>query len=475
MVNEAKIPPQALDFYKIPPQAVDFEESVLGAVMIEKDILNEITGSIAPEDFYLEIHQIIFSAILDLDRNNKPIDILTVTESLRNAGKLNEVEGPAYIAHLSGKVATGEHIAGHARIIKQKSIQRKFIEFGNDLVKKAYTNNIEDLIVLTNDKLEEITESLYKTEGIELKDSIDDFMKEAQQRQELYKRGEFIGICTPLVELTRLTGGFQRGELIVLAGRPSMGKTALALAAAKKAAQEGNYVLLFSLEMKAIRLSGRLMTGESEVDPNDVKRGKISEQDWQRLENASGILQDKRIRIYDDPLMNIEYIRARSRVMSKKRQCDMIIIDYLGMIYSKPEKNQLREQVVADISRRSKSLAGELDVPVILVSQLNRSCELRSDKRPHLSDLRESGAIEQDADLVGLIFRPEYYEILEYADNISTKNTGELNIAKNRNGETKTIKFKYNESMTQIYDMPRPGEIEPVDNKDFKTSQYADN
>lgn len=458
---------------KIPPQAPDLEKAVLGAVMIEKDILNEITGIIAPEDFYRESHQIIFSAILDLDRNNKPIDILTVTESLRSAGKLEEVEGPAYIAQLASKVATGAHITGHARIIKDKSIQRKFIEFGNDLNKLAYDpDDIEDLIILANNNLEEITESLYKTEGISLQDSIDDFMKEAEQRQKLAAKGECIGINTPLADLTNITGGFQRGELIVLAGRPSMGKTALALAAAKKAAQEGNYVLLFSLEMKAIRLTDRLMTGESEVDPNDIKKGKLSEQDWERLENARGILRDKRIRIYDDPIMNVEYIRARSRIMKKKGQCDMIIIDYLGLIDSKVNKNQLREQVVADISRRSKSLAGELNVPVILVSQLNRGVESRQNKRPLLSDLRESGAIEQDADLVGLIFRPEYYEILEYDDHTSTKNTGELNIAKNRNGKTKTIMFKHNESMTQIYDMPRPGDQEPVHEVDFKTRQF---
>jgi replicative DNA helicase len=460
---------------KIPPQAPDLEKVVLGAIMIEKNILNDITGIIGPKDFYLENHCIIFEAILDLDRDDKPIDILTVTEFLRSAGKLKEVDGPAYIAHLSGTASTADHITGHAHIIKQKSIQREFIKLGNDLNKLAYNpNDIEDLITLVNDKLEEITESLYKTEGIELQDSINNSLKEAKQRQKLTTEGKCIGIRTPLLELTKLTDGFQKGELIVLAGRPSMGKTALALVIAKKAAMDGNYVLFFSLEMKNERITDRLLIGTSEIDPADFKGGTLSKQDWERLEKARVFFKDSRIRYYDDSIMNIEYIRARSRIMKKKNKCDMIIIDYLGLVDAKFNKNQNREQVVSEISRRAKHLAGELNVPIILISQLNRSCELRADKRPHLSDLRESGAIEQDADLVMLVYRPEFYEILEYDDGSSTKRIGELNIAKNRNGRTKTIKFKYNGSMTQIYDMPRPGDEEPVYDEDYKTRQFKD-
>jgi len=456
------------------PQAPELEKAVLGAIMIESNILNQVIGIIQPDDFYQDIHKIIFSAILDLDRQDKPIDILTVTEAIRRDEKLKEIGGPAYIAQLSGKVATGEHITGHARIVKEKSIQRKYIALGNELINSANnSDDIADLINLVNDSQDQITDSLYQSEGTPVLDSTDESLKEAEQRQKLALKGEFTGITTPLVELNRITGGFQKGELIVLAGRPSMGKTALALAIAKKAALAGEKILMFSLEMKSVRLTDRILIGESGIDPDDFKAGKISDQDWIELEKARNKLSTAGIHIYDSSLVNMDYIRSRSRIMKKKDQCDMVIIDYLGLIDSRYNKNQNREQEVAEISRRLKALAMELDVPVIILSQLNRSCELRADKRPNLSDLRESGAIEQDADLVGLIFRPEYYGI-ETVNNASTKNIGELNIAKNRHGRSKTIKFKYNKSMTEIYDMEPPGTVIPEENIDFKNRQFSD-
>jgi len=457
------------------PQALDLEEAVLGAIMIEQNILNKVIGIVEPDDFYKDIHQIIFSAILDLDQAGKPIDILTVSNALETTGNLKEVGGPAHIAELSSKTSTAAHIVGHALIVKEKSVQRKYINLANDLIKSAYdSDDIANLISLVNDRQDEITESLFQSDGISYQDAMKESLREAEQRQKLSQKGEYSGITTPLVVLNQITNGFQKGELVVLAGRPSMGKTALALAIAKKAALAGERVLLFSLEMKGVRLTDRALIGESGVDPDNFKSGKLSEQDWNELEKAQERLSTAGIYLYDTSGINLDFIRSRSRIMKKKDRCGMVIIDYLGLIDSKHNKNMNREQEVAEISKRSKALAMELDIPVILLSQLNRSCELRADKRPNLSDLRESGAIEQDADLVGLIFRAEHYEIFEYDDGVSTKNIGELNIAKNRNGKTKTIKFKYNKSMTQIYDMEPPGIVIPQEEISFKDRQFSD-
>lgn len=458
---------------KIPPQALDLEQAVLGAIMLERESLDEVIGSISLEDFYKDAHQIIYKMILQLDRDNEPIDILTVTEALNKAKNLEEVGGPLYITQLTSKVATAQHIQGHARIIKEKSVQRQLIKFGNDLIKSAYEEDVEDLITSTNHNLDEITKSLYGTTGGTLfQDFLNKSIQEAEHRKVLAKEGGVSGIKTPLTDLNKVTGGFQPGELIIFGGRPSMGKSSFALAAAKKAAQEGNHVLFFSLEARGARLADKFLLGESNLDPEDFKNGKLNQEDWVKLEKAFRCLQDFGIHIFDSSLINIEYIRARSRVMKKKGQCNLIIIDYLQLIDGK-SKDGNREREIAEVSRRAKLLAMELDIPIILLSQLNRSCELRGDKRPHLSDLRESGAIEQDADLVAFLYRPEYYGLRDEQGN-NLKGIGELIVAKNRNGRMGTIQFKYNESMTQIYDMPRPGEIEPVDNRDFKNRQFSD-
>lgn len=465
------------DQENISPQALDLEKAVLGALMIEKNILDEIIGIITPEDFYNEAHQDVYRTILELDRKDEPIDLLTVSESLNKSSKLKDIGGPAYITQLISGVATADHITGHARIIKEKSLQRKLIKLGNNLIKDGDDpEDIKDLISFASNHLEEITESLYSsTRGSSFGDFLNQSLKEAEQRQVLANKGQSSGIRTPLADLTKATNGFQPGELIILAGRPSMGKSAFAVAATKTAAKAGKNVLLFSLEMKGTRLTDRILIGEADINPDDFKIGKLSDEDWQKLEKALEQLQEYGIHIFDSPLINIDYIRARGRVMSKKGKCDMIIIDYLGLIDSKPDSKKIREQEVAEISRRAKLMAMELNIPVILLSQLNRSCELRSDKRPHLSDLRESGAIEQDADLVAFLFRPAYYGFNRNQEGESLEGVGELIVAKNRNGRSGTIMFKHNESLTRIFDMPRPGgDKEPICDEDYKTRQLND-
>ncbi len=469
---------------KMPPQAIELEEAILGAIMLEKDAIDEVINLISPECFYKEAHQEIYKAILKLSQDNKAIDILTVTEFLKRIGKLEEIGGPYYITQLTSKVATATNIIDHALIIKEKAIQRELIHYANELIKTCYQDtDIEGMLIQANDRIEKITEFAYgQGESKSFRDLIAESLKQYEERERLAKIGKVSGIRTPLADLTRLTNGWQNGDLVIIAGRPSMGKTAFALAAAKMAVKEDKHVCIYSVEMKGVRLTDRILCGETDIDPDKYRKGGLSSNDWTKIEKSLNRLEKFKIHINDNSLINPEYVKARSRIMKKKGKCDLIIIDYLGLIDPGRFKDRNREQEVAEISRKFKILAMDLNIPVILISQLNRSCEARTDKRPHLSDLRESGALEQDADFVGFLYRPEYYGFTEDDQNNSLKGLGELIISKQRNGRVGTIEFKYNESMTRIYDLSREGEAEPIQGvadlfesaEDVKSKQYKD-
>lgn len=469
---------------KIPPQAIELEEAILGALMLERDAIDEVINILSPECFYKEAHQEIYKAILRLSQDNKAIDILTVSEFLRSAGKLEEIGGPFYVTQLTGKIATATNIIDHALIIKQKSIQRDLINYASDLIKTSYQDqDIEDVLLKATDKLEKITEFAYgENENGSFRDLLNESLRQYEERERLAKIGKVYGIRTPLADLTRLTNGWQSGDLIIIAGRPSMGKTAFALAAAKMAAKEDKHVCIYSLEMKGVRLTDRILCGEAEIDPEKYRKGELSPDEWAKIEQSLNKLETLKIHINDNSLINPEYIKARCRIMRKKGKCDLVIIDYLGLIDPGKSKDRNREQEVAEVSRKFKLLAMDLNIPVILISQLNRSCEARTDKRPHLSDLRESGAIEQDADFVGFLYRPEYYGFDEDDRNNSLKGMGEFIISKQRNGRIGTIEFRYNQSMTRIYDLPRQNETAPVlrhndlseSAEDAKSKQYKD-
>jgi len=452
------------EYGKIPPQAVDLEEAVLGALLIEPGILDEISGILSMGDFYKANHQTIFHAIHEMSRDNQAIDILTVTEHLSKKNNLEEVGGPLFITKLSSKVATAGHVQYHAQILKQKSIQRQMIGYATEILRHGYdTEDPDDLLQSAQRDLEKLMDAAYGSVTTRsFKDILNGTIKNAETRETLNRSGQVPGIKTPIADLTRLTQGWQPGSLTILAGRPSMGKTAIALATTKTAAKSGKQIVFFSLEMTAEQLCDRILLGETEdLDPERYASGRMREEDWKNLESGYQKLENLGIHIQVGSTINADFIRSRSRILRKRNECDLVVIDYLQLIDGS-SRSQNREQEIAKISRQMKNLATELNIPVILLSQLNRMSETRRDKRPQLSDLRESGAIEQDADLVGLLYRPEYYGFISDDQDRSLQGIGQLLVEKNRHGRTGTIYFKYNPSLTRIYDVPKAGQMEPV-------------
>lgn len=444
------------DLSKIPPQAIELEEAVLGALMIDPVSIDEIIDIIRPESFYKDPHQKIYKAILQLHTGNKQIDILTVTEQLRKSTTLEEVGGPLYITQLTSKIASSAHIQEHAIIIEEKSRRRESIAIGSELISKAYdeSTDIEEtfsFLASSSDKLFDIGNST----GNESASIIKEVFNVNSQRQKLLSTGKLLGVPTPITRLNSLTGGWLPGQLIVIGGRPGSGKTAFEIECAMTDARNGGYPAIFSMEMSKAELGERILLGEAQVNGLRYKNCKLTPEEWKECEQAAARLLNYNFYIDDRPNITIEYIRAKSRQRKKKGKLSMICIDYLQLITSKAQKGKLRAEEVSEMSRACKCLGRELNVPVLLLSQLNRNSESRTDKKPSLADLRESGAIEQDADIVILIHRPEYYanrgENLEY-----TPGKGELLIEKNRNGAVGNFSFGYNTELTRIFDYVEP-------------------
>jgi replicative DNA helicase len=379
----------------------------------------------------------------------KPIDLLTVIEKLRHLDTLESAGGVSFVAQLSQKIISSAHLEYHCRIIKQQYLRRKFIENCQIDCKMAFddTEDIDDIFYKHGKDLEILQEIGVGNQNIKpLCEILIESVSEMYLRKEKAEKGIQPGITTGLADLNRLTGGWQKSDLVILAARPAMGKTAMALHFAKRAAKTGTAVAMFSLEMSDVSLGNRFLLSETDVNPNDFKLGKISQEDSAKIEKAVGKMYQYPIYIDSNASVTMSYIHSRCRLLKKRGKCEMIIIDYLQLAVEKGDKNRNRENEVSKMSREAKLIAKELDVPVILLSQLNRDVDKRSNKVPVLADLRESGAIEQDADMVIFIHRPEYY------DKNSKNGYGELIIAKYRNGYTGKVLFKYNESMTKIYD-----------------------
>ncbi|MFO7972889.1 MAG: replicative DNA helicase [Desulfobacterales bacterium] len=445
----------------IPPQAIELETAVIGSMLIEPSVIDDIGEYLTADVFYRHEHQLIYQAIIDLYGENKVIDSLTVSQKLEGTNKLKEAGGRLYITKMVSRASTAANIEEYAAILQQKAVERKLIRMGYELTRSTGGQDVADLLQKFNGRLEEITEFAYgKNTSLSFADLIEKSIEEYETREALDREGQTYGVKTPLADLTRLTNGWQQGDLIIIAGRPSMGKTAFSLAAAKSAAKDRKGVCMFSLEMQAIRLTDRILCGEAEIEPEDFRRGRLTKHERADLDNAAKNLRDMGITIDDNTAIRPDYIRARCRILKKKGKCDLVIIDYLQLMDGGRSKDQNREREIAEMSRKFKLMAMELDIPVMVISQLNRNCEMRNDKRPRLSDLRESGAIEMDADFVGFLYRPAYYK-LKYEDD-SLQGLGELIISKQRNGRTGIIEFRHNESMTRIYDKEKPGEAEPV-------------
>jgi replicative DNA helicase len=436
---------------KVPPQAKDLEEAVLGAMMLEKNAFDVVIEILKSECFYVEAHQRIFNAIQGLANKSQPIDILTVAEELRSRGELEQVGGAYYVTKLTNAVVSAAHIEAHSRIILQKFIQRELIRISGEIIGDAYEDSTDvfDLLDDAESKLFEITNNHLRKDY----NTIDSVLVNTIKRiEDLRQRNEDItGVPSGFSELDKVTYGWQNTDLIILAARPAVGKTAFALNLARNAAMHPTKptgVAVFSLEMSAAQLVQRILSAESEIWLEKIARGKMEEHEMKQL-YARGIqrLAQAPLFIDDSAALNIFELRAKCRRLKNKHNIGMIIIDYLQLMSGSNEgKGTNREQEISTISRNLKGLAKELQVPIIALSQLSRAVEQRGSKEgsrvPQLSDLRESGAIEQDADMVMFLYRPEYYDISQSAEGENIKGLTEVKIAKHRNGSLETVKLK---------------------------------
>lgn len=442
------------DFGKVPPQAIDMEEAVLGAIMLEKEAVIAVLDILKPESFYKEAHQKIFKAISNLNNKEHPVDLYTVTEELRANQELDQVGGPVYLTQLTSKVVSAANVDYHSRIVQQKFIQRELIRVSSDIQTRSFddTYDVTELLDYSENALFQIAEGNIKREiapiNIVIKDAIRE-IEEAGKRDDA-----LVGTPSGFTKLDRLTSGWQKSELVIIAARPSMGKTAFALSMARNMAVEHKkYVAIFSCEMSSVQLVNRLIVAESEIPGDKIKNGRLSEEEWKQLDSRIKNLIQAPIFIDDTPAISIFELRAKCRRLMAQHKLDIIIVDYLQLM-SGPDNSGSREQEVSTISRSLKSIAKELNVPILALSQLNRSVEMRGGtKRPVLSDLRESGAIEQDADMVVFIHRQEKFGITTFEDGTSTKGIAEIILAKNRNGPVDDVRIRFREERAQFVDL----------------------
>ena len=432
---------------KLPPQAVDLEEAVIGAMLIDKKGVDEVIDILQPEAFYKEANQHVFTAIHTLFETSEPIDLLTVSACLRKMSLLEKVGGDFYLVQLSKKVSTSAHIEFHARIILQKFIQRSLIKISNEIIEDAYKDSIDvfDLLDVAESKLYDITQGNIKKSS----ETAQNLVIQAKKRiEEIAKRDGLSGVATGFEKLDALTSGWQPSDLIIIAARPGMGKTALTLSMARNiAVTKQTPVAFFSLEMSSVQLITRLISAETGLSSEKLRTGKLASHEWEQLNVKVGDLERAPLFIDDTPSLSIFDLRAKARRLSSQHGIKLIVVDYLQLMTAgTSNKSGNREQEISTISRNLKALAKELDIPVIALSQLSRAVETRGGtKRPLLSDLRESGAIEQDADIVSFIYRPEYYGIDEWDDDERTPSEGqaEFIVAKHRNGGLDNIRLKF--------------------------------
>ncbi len=430
---------------KVPPQAVDLEEAVLGAIMIEKDALASIIDIIKPEAFYKDAHQIIFAAIARLFAKTEPVDILTVTNELKSSGELEMVGGPYYIAQLTNRVASAANTEYHTRIVLQKFIQRELIRISSDVITDAYedTTDVFKLLDKAEKELFAVAENNLRRNYTDMGSLVKGALE--QIANAMNNKGTFTGVGTGFTQLDRVTNGWQPSDLIIIAARPGMGKTAFVLTIARNAAIDFKKpVAVFSLEMSAIQLVTRLLSAEAQLPGDKLRKGDLSQEEYQQLNSKIDTLRNAPLYIDDTPSLSVFELRAKARRLKAQHDIQLIIIDYIQLMSGGIERSQgNREQEISNISRSLKSLAKELGIPVIALSQLNRSVENRPSKKPLLSDLRESGAIEQDADMVLFIYRPEYYKQDKDAAGENLQGVAEISIAKHRNGALHDINLRF--------------------------------
>jgi replicative DNA helicase len=451
---------------KVPPQAPEMEESVLGAIMIDKDALITVIDIIKPEIFYDDRNGLVCEAMLSLFRKTQPIDLLTITEELREMGKLEEAGGVYYITQLTNRVASAAHIEHHARIIVQKHISREIIRVSSEATRDAYedTTDVLELLQTTEKAIYDIASKRSKN-AKNIGSVISANMEKIKHMKE--NPDLIAGVHTGLEGLDRVTGGWQKTDLIIVAARPSMGKTAFVVTVSANAAIDfGVPVAVFSLEMSEEQIGNRILSLHSEVDQENIKRGYLSDTEMWKLNNSGKEISKAPIYIDDTPSLSVLELRAKARRMKMRYGIQLIVVDYLQLMTVGVKKGQSREGEVSEISRTLKAIAKELEIPVIALSQLSRKVEDRGgSKKPMLSDLRESGAIEQDADIVIFLHRPEYYGIDVDENGESTQGAAELIIAKHRNGALENVKVSFQARFTKFTNYRQaPVGLKPVKN-----------
>ncbi|MDF9795826.1 replicative DNA helicase [Catalinimonas alkaloidigena] len=442
---------------KLPPQATDLEEAVLGALMLEKEALTTVIDILQIDSFYKDSHKEIYKAILQLFDNSEPIDILTVTNQLRKIGTLEFAGGAFYVSGLTQKVNSAANVEFHARIVSEMAIKRELITIASEIEHEAYEDTTDTFNLL--DKVEQrifsVSESNIRKNYADMRSIMRDAINELEAKK--HRKDGLTGVPTGFTALDRVTSGWQKSDLVIIAARPGMGKTAFVLSALRNAAVDfGHAVAIFSLEMSSVQLVNRLISAEAQLESEKIKKGNLADFEWEQLYHKTADLTEAPIFIDDTPALSIRELRSKCRRLKAQHNIELIIVDYLQLMSGDSTKSNQgnREQEIASISRAMKNIAKELDVPVLALSQLSRAVETRGgDKRPQLSDLRESGSIEQDADMVMFLYRPEYYGITEDEDNHPVQGTGEVIIAKHRNGALDTVRLKFIGKYTKFTDL----------------------
>ena len=443
----------------VPPQAVELEEAVLGALMLERDSIITVQEFIVAEAFYTEEHRLIYKAIEELSAELKPIDLFTVTEKLRSKRQLTKVGGATYLAQLTQRVGSAANVEFHAKIVAQKYVQRELIRSATEIQRRSYDDeaDVTELIGFAESEIFNVAEGHVKRSVQESKDVLRRTIEMIEAAGK--NAGAYNGVSSGFMALDRITLGWQPSDLIIVAARPSMGKTAFVLSMARNMAVEHeNGVAFFSLEMSATQLMMRLVVAETGLRSEDIRSGRLTPEQWRHLETSVKPLGTAPLFIDDTPALSVFEFRSKARRLKIHNDIKIIIIDYLQLMTGSQDSKGNREQEVAFISRTLKAIAKELNVPIIALSQLNRSAEARGgSKRPQLSDLRESGAIEQDADIVAFIHRPEYYGFTQTEDGTPTAGMAEIILAKHRNGAVTDVSLRFIKDQARFTDIDGGG------------------
>ncbi|MGA1678997.1 MAG: replicative DNA helicase [Candidatus Nanopelagicales bacterium] len=447
-MSVAEFPRPQADPTRLPPQDIAAEQGVIGAMLLSKDAIAEVIEELKTHDFYKTQHQTIYETVLDLYGRGEPADAVTVAAELTRLGELNRIGGPAYIHTLVASVPTAANAAYYARIVREKAILRRLVEAGTRIINMSYDEQgeVDDLVDRAQVEVYEVTDRRTSDDYQRLQDLLNNALSEIEAIAN--HDGALIGVPTGFNELDTLLNGLQPGQLIMVAARPGMGKSTIGLDFARAASIKGKMTsAIFSLEMARNEIVMRLLSAESSIALQSMRSGKMSDSDWQRLARKMSAISDSPLFIDDSPNLTISEIRAKCRRLKQKHDLKLVIVDYLQLM-SSGKRVESRQQEVSEFSRSLKLLAKELEVPVVAISQLNRSPEQRQDKRPMLSDLRESGSLEQDSDVVMLIHREDAY------DRESPRaGEADLIVAKHRNGPTSTVTVSFQGHYSRFVEM----------------------